>query len=90
MIFAVCRNHFEQSSKHFDEYCRWNWSSETKSNVTMDDGGDMDDTLLQDVDDGGGDDDDEGFATELEEVSLMMETQNALQQFSIGLWWKIS
>jgi len=43
----------------------------------------MDDTLLQDVDDGGGDDDDEGFATELEEVSLMMETQNALQQFSI-------
>ena len=22
MIFAVCRNHFEQSSKHFDEYCR--------------------------------------------------------------------
>ena len=52
----------------------------------MDDGGDMDDTLLQDVDDGGGDDDDEGFATELEEVSLMMETQNALQQFSIGLW----
>ena len=45
----------------------------------MDDGGDMDDTLLQDVDDGGGDDDDEGFATELEEVSLMMETQNALQ-----------
>ena len=72
----------QENTKFLNEY--WNKSTWTpEPNVTMDDGGDMD--VVDCASDGSCPEEGGDYDTEPKEAAtLMEETQNALQQFSIG------